>query len=140
METGAGVLVVDDDEGNLLLVRRIMPAVATCGHDAGIAMISRGRFREVLVSADGGMVANAFAATFAAAKENVGYVGVLSADEQLPAEITDKFFAINVTVAFFSNGEEGTFLTDRGGKDWRKFLSALLGKKLSIMVMPVPLE
>ena len=139
MEKGTDVLIVDDDEGNVKMARHVMPGITSCGHDECVPYLRRGEHQKVLISADGEEAAmKTMSIALIAACHKFRFVGILSTDGKLPEDLAHQFLIVNMTIIFSCDDREGVFLTDQGGKDWRRFLIALFDREPRIVTFSVP--
>ena len=129
-----GVVLVDSDEDDARALRESMRNLAVLNRydydQLERKIILEERFI-VLISADPDPMVAISMALFAATKRVIR-IGVLSATNSLPPDLTDTPFTINGALTFFSNGKERGLLVDRPQAD-----CGLCGGTGSIMLDPI---
>ena len=143
---GKDILIIDEDKESVIisgrklpLSSRSIPLSTYCTHDQGVDFLRDGQYEKVLISGDEGKALDAINLAFIAANFSASRVGVLSSHGLLPVEIAERYFIVNATLVFFSNGE-GEFRrvceSDVKAKNWYRFLQLCVENTPSFFVMP----
>ena len=141
LETGLGVLIIDDDEDNTREARRVMAGVATCRHEDADSFLERQRYRRVLIAAEGKEQSRTVILTaIKAAGCGAEAVGILNMDAWLPEEISNRLMVINATLIVTISGWKGAYLTETGEKNWKSFLGLLNKSRYVVLTIPVTMD